>query len=209
MFESKEEYKRAINSVALTIANCQSCRSELDRRFIKGQRKISWVVMRKAITDSMLWGDYCQLFEDDKNLFKAEVVAEALHQCGYSTDVQMPNQPHPLYVSKYSPEPTDLRPLKDYVDVKINLYSQSLETTEENPMDHKATHPVMIGNIDILTASDDTLVSLIRKGRKLIKEEADIAATSAKFTKRAALIQSNIDLCNKQLDGETDEPEKS
>ena len=42
-----------------------------------------------------------------------------------------------------------------------------------------------------------------------IKEEADIAATSAKFTKRAALIQSNIDLCNKQLDGETDEPEKS
>ena len=218
MFESREEYERAVYSVALTIANCRYARAELDRMYIKGLRKMSWVVLRKAIKDSMVWGDYAQLFEDDKNLFKAEVI-ELVFQCGYMEIPTLLKHGHqhgtnaedttkvPGYARRAmamsQPHPETFKYVSNF------LYNTKTTNTKENPMDHEATHPVMIGNIDILTASDDTLVSLIRKGRKLIKEEADIAATSAKFTKRADLIQSNIDLCNKQLDGETDEPEKS
>lgn len=70
----------------------------------------------------------------------------------------------------------------------------------DNKMKLELTRPVMVGDINILTASDETLTSLIRKAKAQIEEDSDMAKISAKFKAKAKDLKSVIALCLKQLD---------
>lgn len=88
-------------------------------------------------------------------------------------------------------------------------YYHSIITTDEkqnimngtnNKMKLEITRPVMVGDINILTASDETLTLLIRNAKAQIEEDSDMAKISAKFKAKAKDLKSVIALCLKQLD---------
>ena len=77
---------------------------------------------------------------------------------------------------------------------------QNIMNGSNNKMKLELTRPVMVGNINILTASDETLTSLIRNAKAQIEEDSDMAKISAKFKAKAKDLKSVIALCLKQLD---------
>ena len=69
---------------------------------------------------------------------------------------------------------------------------------KENSM--KITVPVMVGDCNILVASENKLVQLIRQAKAEIESNEDLAEISQTFARRANDLQKVIDLCVKQLD---------
>lgn len=84
------------------------------------------------------------------------------------------------------------------------FFSQPTRPTfEENkPMSLEVTRPVLVGSTDILTASDEQLVRIIREAERQIKADEDIAKRSTKFKKKAEELREVIALCIQQLDDE-------
>jgi hypothetical protein len=73
-------------------------------------------------------------------------------------------------------------------------------TIEKQPM--KISRPVMVGNINILEASDEQLVSIIRDAKEQLKKDSDMIEISTKFQEKAKELNEVIGLCIKQLDGD-------
>ena len=69
----------------------------------------------------------------------------------------------------------------------------------------KITRPVMVGSVNILEASDDMLVSIIRQAQDQIKIDSDIAKLSQKFMRKEGVLRGIIALCLLQLDKEAEE----
>jgi hypothetical protein len=80
--------------------------------------------------------------------------------------------------------------------------------TPINPKENfmKITRPIMVGSVNILEASDDTLVSLIRKAKSQIEADKDMASISSKFKDKKKELDKVVRLCLKQLDGEEESP---
>ena len=76
-------------------------------------------------------------------------------------------------------------------------------TSGEDTM--KITRPVMVGSVNILEASDDMLVSIIRQAQDQIKIDSDIAKLSQKFMRKEGVLRGIIALCLLQLDKEAEE----
>ena len=72
--------------------------------------------------------------------------------------------------------------------------------TKRIKMNLTLNKPVMVGQVDILTASDETLAMIVREAQAQIKANEDLAEISANYQKKAKEIQTVIDLCVKQLD---------
>lgn len=70
------------------------------------------------------------------------------------------------------------------------------------PMSLEVTRPVLVGGIDILTASDEQLVHIIREAERQIKSDEDITKLSTKFKKKTEELKEVIKLCIQQLDNE-------
>lgn len=99
--------------------------------------------------------------------------------------------------------------IEDYIRKSKEHSYQSNATTDKkqnimngtnNKMKLELTRPVMVGDINILTASDETLTLLIRNAKAQIEEDSDMAKISAKFKAKAKDLKSVIALCLKQLD---------
>ena len=73
----------------------------------------------------------------------------------------------------------------------------------ELPM--KVTRPIMVGAVNILEASDEVLVMLIRKAKEKIASDKDMSESSMKFRKKEKDLNEVIKLCLAKLDGESDE----
>jgi hypothetical protein len=87
-------------------------------------------------------------------------------------------------------------------DVPLHFTFSPNEINEESM---KITKPIMVGSINILEASDDTLVRLIRQAKNQIEQDKDMAIMSSKFQEKKKELNKVIKLCIKQLDGESDE----
>lgn len=76
-----------------------------------------------------------------------------------------------------------------------------LPTKREKPMQNLSIYrPVLVGNVDILKASDDTLVQIIRDAKAQIENNLDLAKLTKKFQVKNKELQDVIDLCVAQLD---------
>lgn len=74
-------------------------------------------------------------------------------------------------------------------------------TKREKPMQNLSIYrPVLVGNVDILKASDDTLVQIIRDAKAQIENNLDLAKLTKKFQVKNKELQDVIDLCVAQLD---------
>ena len=60
--------------------------------------------------------------------------------------------------------------------------------------------PILVGDVNILEASEDKLVEIIRECGARIKADADISASSAKFKAKAEELKEIKDKCLKLLD---------
>lgn len=80
---------------------------------------------------------------------------------------------------------------------------ESIYNAPEKPMrNFTVTRPVLVGNIDILTASDDVLVSIIRDAKNEQENMKDMVEVSAKFKAKSKELDDVIALCVEQLDKE-------
>ena len=92
---------------------------------------------------------------------------------------------------------TDLTPPINFnVDTRGRLYPSN--PTKENTL--KITRPIMVGNINILEASENTLAHIIRQAQQEIKANEDLAEVSKAYQKKAEDLNKVIDLVVKQLD---------
>tara|TARA_R110000851_G_scaffold244874_2_gene397611 strand:- start:18 stop:656 length:639 start_codon:yes stop_codon:yes gene_type:complete len=87
--------------------------------------------------------------------------------------------------------------------MKITRPPTRMLTSGEDTM--KITRPVMVGSVNILEASDDMLVSIIRQAQDQIKIDSDIAKLSQKFMRKEGVLRGIIALCLLQLDKEAEE----
>ena len=83
---------------------------------------------------------------------------------------------------------------------KIKQREDTFPLTKRIKMNLTLNKPVMVGQVDILTASDETLAMIVREAQAQIKANEDLAEISANYQKKAKEIQTVIDLCVKQLD---------
>lgn len=188
MFETTQEYEQAVLSVALTMTN-DNLQRRVVERIAEGKvisdSGVAVSTALSAIESSSLTKDfYANTSKEYRKKFVSDVIEEALYQCGY--------------------ENIKASGALQYVrtDDVLSAHTHTPTKPKETTMDKKATHPVMIGNVNILTADDATLVTMIRDGKALIEEDKDIAAHSSKFQAKAGIIKQNINLCLEQLDGE-------
>lgn len=89
---------------------------------------------------------------------------------------------------------TKLEALKDRINNPTDLTEKTMSK------DYKAVDQKLIGGVDIFTASEAQLVSLVRSMQETIKAEEDMAKVSAKFKARAKDIKESIKLVVEQLD---------
>lgn len=83
---------------------------------------------------------------------------------------------------------------------KVPTDSDTHTNKGDNMLQFKVSHPVMVGNINILTASDEQLTHIIRAANQKIEADKDLAKLSAKFEKQRNELYKVIALCVEQLD---------
>ena len=105
----------------------------------------------------------------------------------------------------------------DLADLERRIYSMSypnlntatgesldqlaeLTATEKPMRDLTITKPIMVGDINILEASEATLAMLIREAQDQIEHNKDLAAVSAKYAKKQKTLEATITVLVKQLD---------
>lgn len=75
------------------------------------------------------------------------------------------------------------------------------ELNKEKPMNNlKITRPLMVGNVDILTARDFEIAGIIREAQAVIEANKDMSELSQHYRDMDAEAQEVIDLCVEQLD---------
>lgn len=83
----------------------------------------------------------------------------------------------------------------------LDKLSETTTAPLEKPMRNlEITKPVLVGNTDILTCEEYTLVEIIRDAKEQIKLNADIAEVSTSYAKKASKLEAVITLCVAQLD---------
>lgn len=80
------------------------------------------------------------------------------------------------------------------------FYYKTKQNLEKPMRNLTITKPTLVGGINILEASDDTLAGLIREAQDQIKANADLAACSKKYASKNAELQKVIDACVEELD---------
>ena len=76
----------------------------------------------------------------------------------------------------------------------------NLKLNKENLMKLALHYPIMVGNIDITVAPQETLTALLREVKVRIEENADLAKESLVFKQEAKDLKKIIKLIVKQLD---------
>ena len=71
---------------------------------------------------------------------------------------------------------------------------------EKHMYDLKITRPLMVGNVDILTARDFELAGIIREAQAVIEANKDMSELSQHYRDMDVEAQEVIDLCVEQLD---------
>ena len=70
----------------------------------------------------------------------------------------------------------------------------------EKPMSLSITRPLLVGNINILTASKEQLALIIREVQSQIEANADLAKVSVSYQQKQVELEEIITLCVEQLD---------
>lgn len=112
---------------------------------------------------------------------------------------RLPPLPDPNKASIGTLRERGLPPLPDLYKVLPTF------TPHKDKEDMKISRPVLIGNVDILTASDEQLTNIIRTAKQRIKDDADMAEISEKFAQKAKELNKVINLCIEQLDKDSSE----
>jgi hypothetical protein len=221
IFKSLEEVNVAVESIALTIHTTQKYHLAFRESFIKFS-SVSINCYQEAIRDSNYGLVYDDMDSREARTFRQAIRQEARRQMG-DTNLECPSvtrdrldlllKVHKVAkiqpTVKISTHKVCLDPIEelkygvricDDIESNHRHINLTLNFTKEKSM--KITRPVLVGNTNILKATDEQLTQIIRNCKDLIKDDADMTKISTKFQQKTAELEEVIKLCLEQLDGD-------
>ena len=204
-----EELEVMVRSTALHITNDKRLNGVFRRSFDM-YRLIHISDYKDAIQASSYEHWYASLDQTKRGLFRRAIHQETRRQMG-GTDLESPSVTRDrlsllLKVHKVAKiQPTvKISTQESYlapIEVTSNL-SKFKPQPKEEEKSMKITRPVLVGNTNILKATDEQLTQIIRDCKDLIKDDADMTKISTKFQQKTAELEEVIKLCLVQLDGD-------
>lgn len=208
MFSSRRKLETAICAVASTITHTPKFKRHFLERYHAGR-----IPLREMLIDA------CNLANVDtqrkpgqRSIFYNMVVRETALMMDLGTLLHKPiskskfeSLVHCLVTEKNKLVHTEgLAEVTLAKATQQNNFCCAKQTTnrskEKTKMSLQISRPVLIGNTNILTASDDDLVVLIREAKYQIMLDKDVAEDSIKFKAKAKELDEAITLCIAQLD---------
>lgn len=95
---------------------------------------------------------------------------------------------------------TDYSALEAHVHTQLNTNPNTTAPLEKPMQNLTVTRPVLVGNVNILTAQDFELAAIVREAQEQIENNADVAKLSEHYKAKQEELHVVIALCVEQLD---------
>jgi hypothetical protein len=198
---TRKELEHIVYSTALTIINDKGLYTKA-KATISSSRTLGKLTTEEALEDSGLLNDYRKGVPVSGRMdFRRVLTYEVAHQLGIGCKYGRAIWEDAF---KYCKEINQVDATWAYGRLKADciIIDDLIDKPKEETIEMKITKPVLVNGIDILTASDDVLVELIRKAKAQLKADEDMIEVSQKFQKKALELKDIINQCVAQLDKE-------